>query len=92
MNESVGNDWVHLVRCNESVVYSGDQIIPSDSGYYIQYTVFERDAEMDVGRAILQFSPDGGTQSAQIVIVEDRGRYAGNHAVWEFECTVEKKP
>ncbi len=87
-NDSVGAEWRQTVTYNDLYLLSGDTIV-ADKGesLVLGVRITERDSVPDVGTGYIQFEPGGGTESIEIEIVENRGRYAGNIAVWCLKCT-----
>ncbi len=90
-NNHVGNEWGKYVICNGKEIESGDTVtVPSGSAVRLEAVVMEHDNVPDsgVGEVILS-GFDRIQGQTQIVVCENRGRYAGNRAVWEFTCFAE---
>lgn len=89
-NRSVGNDWQQTVTCNGHPLHSGDTLTaPANTSVTLHCTVFERDSIPDIGYGTVELRlRDGINSSVQISVKENRGRFKGNTAIWEFSYSV----
>lgn len=89
-NDSVGNDWSNLVYLNGERYENGDILELNGSNYAtLKVVIQENDNLPDVSSKelnILLSQQESGI--TRIEVTENRGRYTGNVAVWEFEYTV----
>lgn len=84
----VGNDWSSGITYNGKSIHSGDTITASLNGSItITGTAIEHDSIPDSGSGSVSISLNGGEKSIQFYVRENRGRYAGNLAVWELTCS-----
>ena len=102
-NNSVGNDWSLGLSVNDRRVGFSRYRLPQTvwTGTFNGSTTLtvtaiavEDDKYPDVGRAAATFTvgcPPSPTQTAtlEVLVREDRGRYAGNTALWRFQIRVE---
>lgn len=89
-NMSVGNEWVKSIEYNGQAIKDGDTITaPLNSSITIVGTVTENDSVPDTGNGSVQLSLDGKEKIAEIYVIENRGKYAGNTAVWSLHCSAE---
>jgi len=103
-NNHVGNEWQLLIEINEkrfSVPRYGlpKTIATFQFGHPIDITVraiaIEEDTIPDVGSASTSFrlgcppSSNSYTATLDVLVRENRGRYAGNTALWRFKVRVE---
>ena len=84
----VGNDWSSGITYNGKSIHSGDTIIALLNGSItITGTAIEHDSIPDSSGGSVSISLNGGEKSTQFYVRENRGRYAGNLAVWELTCS-----
>ena len=89
-NHHVGNDWHTVVSVNDKPMHSGD-ILNAASGATItvKATVIEQDSMPDRASVSLPLQVvDGACASTIITVRENKGRYVGNTAKWEFTATI----
>ena len=90
-NNSVGSDWGKFVTVGGENVGSSP-ITVSGNVLTVDVKAVEYDSLNDVGRGSIDFYCDeittSQTQTIRINVRENRGRYSGNVAVWEFTVTV----
>ena len=102
-NNSVGNDWglrlevtgerVQFSRCGlPQTVWTGT--LTESTTLTITAIAVEDDKYPDVGSTSATFSIDCSslplqTATLEVLVREDRGRYAGNTALWKFQVMVE---
>ena len=89
-NNHVGNEWFTEVTYNNKEIYSLEITAPYNSKYINLYaTITEDDTIPDIGYGKINILlKDGNKKTTKINVVENRGRYYGNIAVWEFTCKV----
>lgn len=89
-NDSVGNSWQKSVVCNKRKINSGDTIsAPLNSSAIIKVSVTEMGSVPDIGTGRTHIAlKDGASSSTRITVQENRGRFAGNVAIWGFKCWV----
>lgn len=97
-NHSVGNDWRWDVVCNDSIIINeNDKIIlrapPANLNF--NFKVTEMDSLSDTAQGTLDFSTkiikwESKSETASLIVTEDRGRYAGNTAEWEICITIRR--
>ncbi|MBR7132674.1 MAG: FIVAR domain-containing protein [Clostridia bacterium] len=86
-NNHVGNEWLKGVTYNGINIYSGDTVTaPLNSSIKINIYVIENDKIPDIGSESISLLLNGAKISAKIFVCENRGRYTGNIATWEFTC------
>ena len=89
-NMSVGNEWVTSIEYNGQNIKAGDTItVPLNSSITIVGNVTEKDSIPDLGSGSVQLTPDGKEKTVEIYVTENRGKYAGNTAVWKLHCSAE---
>lgn len=96
-NNHVGNSWGYGLSYDGEYVESGSQITFDDVSSSLQnikvYAV-EYDSLNDYGSAYVSFDSlnvgEKQTKSVAVFVSENRGRYSGNTAKWNFEITVER--
>ena len=89
-NMSVGNEWVKSIEYNGKAIKDGDTITAAlNSPITIICTVTEKDSVPDIGNGSVQLSLDGKEKTVEIYVIENRGKYAGNAAVWKLHCSAE---
>lgn len=85
---SVGNEWSSGITYNGESIHSGDTITAALNGTItITGTAIEHDSIPDSGSGSVSLSLPGGEKSTQFYVRENRGRYAGNLAIWELTCS-----
>ena len=90
-NAHVGSSW------SKGVQYDGEYIendaVIQMSERSLKCVAIEQDSYDDVGTCLIDFEPlsvgEWVTYTAEVVVRENRGRYSGNVARWEFEVTIE---
>ena len=94
-NDSVGNQWGHSVTYNDESIDNGSELtVKGGMNIPVKITVTEFDSYSDQGTASIWLkSCDVGvkkTEEVEVIVRENRGRYAGNTAKWIFEITIER--
>ncbi len=89
-NHSVGNDWQKTVTCGGQSLKSGGTVTARGStSVLLVCTIVELDTVPDTGYATVEVVlRDGMHGSVQIVVEENRGRFKGKTATWEFSFSV----
>ncbi len=91
-NDSVGSDWQKVYSCNGRVINSGEcWTVPLDTAEIVTIvaTITERENYPDTACGSLSVRlEDGFKTNTNIIVKEDRGRYAGNTAQWDIACSV----
>ena len=89
-NDCVGNDWKTTVTYREQPIQSGDIITdPPGTTIVLCGTVTESDRFPDTGSGCVHLTLGEDTSGAiEITVQENRGRYAGNTAVWRFQYRI----
>ncbi len=89
-NHSVGNDWKKSVTVNGRERKSGDTVTgKANDCITLHCTVWEEDSVPDIGNTTVNIRlADGATGTVRITVRENRGRFKGNTAVWEFSYSV----
>lgn len=87
-NNSVGNDWSYERYYNNESVHNGFEVTgEAGSSVTVGMEITERDKSPDSGYGTAEITlEDGYSTSFDIMVREDKGRYAGNTA--EFAVTV----
>ena len=95
-NDSVGNEWYYGIEYEGSSIRSGNtiEIKNGDKFSLIFFAIEEDDSGDDSGSVTVEFSKiDVGEKTSKTVIVkvvEDKGKYKGNIAEYEFKVTIER--
>ena len=94
-NDHVGNNWSTYFYVNGGSGYNGYTLTlePGDS-FTVSFLAEENDSSPDSGDYYESFTYTddlckyGYSCTEDIYVREDRGRYAGNYAVWRFSLTI----
>lgn len=88
-NNSVGNRWQNTVTHNGLKFSSGQRITAAfHSVITLEVTVIERDSIPDKGQGTVSLVlTDGADNFTEIAVQENRGKYSGCTALWEFRCS-----
>ena len=93
-NNSVGDSWGFSVTVDGEKVTKAP-IRTNSSSIVVNVAAIEYDSVNDVGRGSVTFNLSDiktqATKTVRVTVRENRGRYAGNTAVWEFTVTVTRK-
>ena len=97
-NNHVGNEWSTAVRINDNYLYRGENInltVYENEKIVIYCIANENDKIMDYGSANILVDPSElrngqNFYTCNVIVTENRGRYSGNTAKWEFTFTVTK--
>lgn len=92
-NGGVGNEWSHSWKYNNKYIENGAVIYaPPDSTISVMAIIIEHDdASSDVGVETLKVNlTNGYIAKGEVIVVEDRGKYARSKAVWNVTITVTK--
>ena len=91
-NNHVGNNWYERYSCDGKPFVNGEKwTVPLGTAQTltIDVTVTENDVWPDVGYSSLSVDLKEAFKTSTIVTVtENKGRYKGNCAQWEINCTV----
>lgn len=99
-NNHVGNEWEYSCTVNKKELKEGDtvEITAASSGKIkIVAEATENDKYPDNGTKTLTIpvsklkKDKNSTYTCNVTVTEDRGRYAGNTAVWKFTFNVKRK-
>lgn len=92
-NNNVGNDWEKSVFVNGKNFKSGDALfVNSGEIVEIKILISENDKVPDQSIHTVKLNiKDGNNICETIVVCENRGKYSGNTALWQFSCRVNKK-
>jgi len=97
-NEHVGNEWYTEAKAGGKRLSEGQSVTvqTGSNGKVSLYAyVEEQDKIPDQGSAtksvkVSSISTRGTSVTMQVTITENRGRYSGNEAVWEFTYKLKK--
>ncbi|MBE6739195.1 MAG: hypothetical protein E7565_02625 [Ruminococcaceae bacterium] len=89
-NNKVGNEWIEKFKCDGTIIESGDRITaPLGSKVRVDGIFIERDKYSDKGNSFTNIIlEDGEIKTFYVEVVERKGSYAGNKAIWEVEVEV----
>ncbi|WP_226000626.1 hypothetical protein [Paenibacillus sp. BJ-4] len=98
-NDHVGNDWAIAAQVAGKSISEGNSVkVKVKSGGSIKLYAYaeEQDKVPDEGEAsknvkISTISAKGSTVKLKVTVTENRGRYSGNQAVWEFTYKIKKQ-
>jgi len=104
-NNHVGNDWYLSLAVNDQPIPFSRYALPQtvwtalftgSTTITVVATAIEDEKYPDVGRASTTFTiqcPSSSPQTAvlEVLVREDRGRYAGNTALWQFQIRIEAR-
>lgn len=91
-NQHVGNDWsFHFYFQNEEIK-SGDVLqVSLSEPIVIKTLVIENDKIPDKSEKDFSIFPHNSSNTTEIEIKENRGRYIGNKAKWDIVCKLKQK-
>ena len=91
-NDSVGNDWTIAYTCNGRAITDGERFtlpVNTTEDISIKITVTEKDKYPDNGETTAVITlEEGATACAEVTIQENKGRFRGNVAHWQFHFWV----
>ncbi|AUS26559.1 hypothetical protein ABFY57_19025 [Paenibacillus polymyxa] len=98
-NDHVGNDWAIAAQVAGQSISEGNSVkVKAKSGSSIKLYAYaeEQDKIPDVGEItknvkVSSVSSKGSTVKLRVTITENRGRYSGHQAVWEFTYKIKKQ-
>ncbi|MDQ0493382.1 hypothetical protein QOZ95_001540 [Paenibacillus brasilensis] len=98
-NDHVGNDWAIAAQVAGKSISEGNSVkVKVKSGGSIKLYAYaeEQDKVPDEGEAsknvkVSTISAKGSTIKLKVTVTENRGRYSGNQAVWEFTYKIKKQ-
>ncbi|WP_235440134.1 hypothetical protein [Paenibacillus sp. DMB20] len=96
-NNHVGNDWYTTAHVNGKVIAEGSTVslnLKSNSSIKLKAYAEEQDKIPDIGtaNASIKLSTIKKTTNKElnVRVVENRGRYSGNTALWKFTFKIQK--
>ncbi|WP_411345727.1 hypothetical protein ACE3MZ_06955 [Paenibacillus sp. WLX1005] len=97
-NDHVGNEWYTEAKVNNKVLYEGQSVtVKANSNGTVKLYAYaeEQDKIPDEGTktknvSLSSVSSSGSTVKLRVSVIENRGRYSGNEAVWEFTYVLKK--
>ncbi|MEJ8302486.1 hypothetical protein [Saccharibacillus sacchari] len=92
-NNHVGNEWYTEGEVNGKSIAEGSSTKVSSGNIKLYAYAEEQDKIPDVGETTKtvktsSVSASGTTVKLKVTVTENRGRYSGNQAVWEFTYTI----
>ena len=99
-NNHVGNDWGYGATVNKKAIYEGQtvEISTTPTGKITIVSMAEEDDSYpDYGSKTLTVSVSklkankSYNYTSKVTVIENRGRYSGNSAVWKFTYVIKKK-
>ncbi len=98
-NDHVGNEWAYGFQCNEKM-YDWDKpfSIPLSMASSLSFILQEQDEYTDQASQLIPIDPakmefnKSYTKTLELIIKENRGRYAGNTAKWAVTVHMKKVP
>jgi len=98
-NDHVGNSWATWGAIGDTALKKGKAVtvtVAADGTLTVICTAQEKDKTPDTGScefklAVGDLKAGKNTIKQTATVTEDKGRYAGNKAQWEFTLTVTKK-
>ncbi len=93
-NDHVGNEWSYIAKIGKQEVEIGDSLsVSKDKKLTLYGKAVEADKYPDSGSKSVTITPSkyaGKEVKIKVTVTENRGRYSGNKAVWEFTFKVGK--
>lgn len=97
-NEHVGNEWYTEAQVNGKAVDEGQSVtVKAGSNGTVELYAYaeEQDKIPDVGKktknvSVSSISSSGSTVKLRVSVIENRGRYSGKEAIWEFTYVLKK--
>ncbi|KKC47502.1 hypothetical protein VE23_10630 [Paenibacillus sp. D9] len=96
-NNHVGNEWRYEARAGSKEIEEGHSVTLTVKGsetIKLEVDVEEQDKIPDIGKgsSTIKLSAIKGTvtKTMKVTVVENRGRYSGNTATWEFAFKISK--
>lgn len=97
-NHSVGNSWTHVATAMGKTLKAGKSCkatVKATDSISIVCTSTEKDSSPDIGTLTIPISISSlkmgtTTYTKTVTVVENKGRYKGNTAVWKYTVTVTK--
>ncbi|ACL77753.1 hypothetical protein [Ruminiclostridium cellulolyticum] len=99
-NDHVGNEWGFGATVNKKTIYEGEtiEISTTPKGKITIVSMAEEDDSYpDYGSKTLAVSVSklkankSTNYTSNVTVIENRGRYSGNSAVWKFTYVIKKK-
>ncbi|GGN90730.1 hypothetical protein [Saccharibacillus kuerlensis] len=95
-NSHVGSDWYTEGSVNGKNVREGSSVKVSSGNIKLYAYAEEQDKIPDIGKAnktikTSSVSSSGTTVKIKVIVTENRGRYSGHQAVWEFTYKIKSQ-
>ena len=98
-NDHVGNEWSIAAQVADQAISEGKTMnvkVDSSGSIKLYAYVVEEDKIPDEGEntktiKVSSISSKGTTFKVNVTVTENRGRYSGNEAVWEFTYKIKKQ-
>ncbi|ALA42172.1 hypothetical protein ABE82_11815 [Paenibacillus peoriae] len=96
-NDHVGNEWAIAAQVAGQSISEGNSVKVKSNGSIKLYAYAEeQDKIPDEGEAtknvkVSSVSTKGSTVKLRVTVTENRGRYSGHQAVWEFTYKIKKQ-
>lgn len=98
-NDHVGNEWAIAAKVADRAISEGKSInvnVDSNGSIKLYAYAVEEDKIPDEGSntktvKVSSVSSKGSTFKVNVTVTENRGRYSGNEAVWEFTYKIKKQ-
>lgn len=96
-NDHVGNDWYNIASVNGKEIEEGSTVtlsLKATDSIKIEAYAEEQDKIPDTGSSSVSIKVSNVKKSMnktlKVSVTENRGRYSGNTAEWEFEFKIQK--
>jgi len=86
-NDHVGNSWTKTVKVNDKTLSVGKEYKFSTSKLKAYAKIVENDKVPDIGTKTVSLVK-GKTNTFDVTVTENRGRYSGNKAIWRIKIKV----
>jgi hypothetical protein len=86
-NNHVGNNWSYSISVNNKKLIKGKSIKINSSTLKSTIKIIEHDKSPDIGLKTFTLVK-GKENTFNVVVVENKGRYSGNKAVWKIKIKV----
>ncbi|MFD1991316.1 hypothetical protein ACFSGI_15180 [Paenibacillus nicotianae] len=98
-NDHVGNEWAIAAKVAGKAIDEGKSVnvnVDSKGSIKLYGYVIEEDKIPDEGENtkvvnVSSISSKGSTFKVRVTVTENRGRYSGNEAIWEFTYKIKKQ-
>ena len=97
-NDHVGNSWTTYIEVGDTTIKKGKSAkveVTGEDTIKIYCTAIENDKIPDEGSVTIEvpikdLKKGKNTYKSSVTVTENRGRYSGNQAEWNFTVTVKK--